>query len=256
MDNRPSAAFFDLDRTLIGGSSVFVFGLVARRHGMMSFTAMARDAANALAFKLAGASDEKADAVRARILSAIAGVEQADLEALGGEILPALLAKVRPESRTLVDLHRSAGRDTWVVSASPIEIVGDFARAMDMTGAVATVAEVENGVYTGELAEAFCYGTGKAHRIDKLATERGYDLRLCYSYSDSASDLPMLELVGHPVAVNPDAALRGVALQRGWPVVEFARTAKRVVKLTTAITGSAALTAGAYVLGRAHGRPS
>ncbi len=254
MERQQAAAFFDLDRTIIGGSSVFVFGRVARRHGLMSLPDMARDAASAAAFHVLGASDDKAEAVRERILGAIAGVPRTVLLELGDDILPPLLARVRPEARTLVDLHRSAQRDTWVVSASPIEIVGEFANAMQMTGAIATVADVENGIYTGSLAEEFCYGTGKRRRIEKLASERGYDLRLCYAYSDSVSDLPMLELVGHPVAVNPDSSLRAIARQRGWPVVEFARTAKRVVKLTTAATAAGALAAGTYLLGRSHGR--
>jgi hypothetical protein len=107
---------------------------------------------------------------------------------------------VRLESRGLIDLHHDAGRDTYIVSASPIEIVDDLADAMGMTGGIGTVAEIVDGVYTGRLAEPFCYGEGKARAIEKLAEEKGYDLRLSYAYSDSAGDLPFLEMVGHPVA--------------------------------------------------------
>ena len=111
-----------------------------------------------------------------------------------------------------------------------------------------------DGRYTGRLDGPFCYGSGKAEAIEKLAAERGYDLNLCYAYSDSASDLPMLELVGHPVAVNPDAALESVARERGWPMVIFSRRAKQVVKVTTAVSGAAGLAATTYALGRRHGR--
>ena len=123
-----------------------------------------------------------------------------------------------------------------------------------MTGAIATVAETVDGVYTGRLAEPFCYGPGKAVAIEKLAAAKGYDLRLCYAYSDSASDLPMLEIVGHPVAVNPDSKLDAIARARNWPIVEFSRTAKMVVRLSTAGAGAIGLAVGTYLMGRAHGK--
>ncbi len=109
-------------------------------------------------------------------------------------------------------------------------------------------------MYTGGLSEPFCYGPGKAQAIAKLAAERGYDLKLCYSYSDSVSDLPMLELVGHPVAVNPDRELERIARAKNWPIVEFSRTAKRVIGTTTAAAGAAGLAVGTYFLGRYHGK--
>lgn len=252
--NDPAAAFFDLDRTLIGGSSMFTFGMVAWRRGLVPTRDLLSDARNALAFRFTGASDEKTAAVRDRILGAIAGRTVAELRALGDEIIPRLLEEVRLESRGLIDLHHDAGRDTYIVSASPVEIVDDLASAMGMTGGIGTVAEVVDGAYTGELAEPFCYGQGKAVAITRLAAEKGYDLRLSYAYSDSAGDLPMLEEVGHPVAVNPDRALQSLAYHRGWPIVVFSRKAKQVIKLTTAIIGSAGLATSTYFLGRRRGR--
>lgn len=251
-----AAAFFDLDRTIITGSSVFTFGYVAYTHGLLPRGELTRDLGSALVFKFAGASDEKSEAVKNRILESIRGTRVEDLRHLGGEIIPRLLDGVRRESRGLIDLHHDAGRDTYIVSASPIEIISDFAAAMGMTGALGTVAEVVDGVYTGELAEPFCYGDGKAIAIEKLAAEKGYDLALCYSYSDSGSDLPMLEAVGHPVAVNPDRALETVAYHRGWPIVEFSRTRKRVITRTSAAAGAAAVALATYLLGRHHGRAS
>lgn len=254
MSEPKAAAFFDLDRTIIGGSSVFVFGWVAYRKGYMPTTQVLRDLLNAVAFQFAGASDDKTEAVKQRILEAIGGTEAQTLLDLADEIIPRLLDDVRREARGLIDLHRDAGRDTYIVSASPVEIVSRFADEMAMTGGLGTVAEIKNGVYTGDLAEPFCYGEGKAHAIAKIAAEQGYDLTRSYAYTDSAGDLPMLDVVGHPVAVNPDHSLETIAYHRGWPIVEFSRTRKKVIKRTTAISGATLAAAGAYALGRRHGR--
>jgi HAD superfamily hydrolase (TIGR01490 family) len=255
-DTEPArgAAFFDLDRTLISGSSAVDFGMIAWRHDLIPTKVIARDAWGALAFRLAGASDEKSEATRDRILGAVAGLRQDDLLSLNEEIVPRVLAKVRPESKGLIDMHHEAGRDCYIISASPAEVVEPLARALGMEGGIGTRSETRDGVYTGELDGPFCYGDGKRIIIEKLAASRGYDLRLSYCYSDSSSDLPMLELVGHPVAVNPDSPLEAVAHQRGWPVVIFSRRRKKVVRLTTAGVGALGLAGGAYALGRRQGR--
>jgi HAD superfamily hydrolase (TIGR01490 family) len=249
-----AAAFFDLDRTIISGSSLFQLGWVAYRDGMVPTAQVVSDVMGAIRFRLSGASDAKTESVRNRVLEAIAGIPIERLRELADQIIPRLLDDVRREARGLIDLHRDAGRDTYIVSASPVEIVADFAAALGMTGGIGTVAEVVDGIYTGRLAEPFCYGDGKARAIEKMAAERDYDLRLSYAYTDSASDLPMLEVVGHPVAVNPDRPLETVAFHRGWPVVEFSRTRKKVVKRTTAATGVVAAAAATYAIGRRHGR--
>ncbi len=248
------AAFFDLDRTIISGSSVFAFGWAAYRAGLIPTRDLVSDTMSAATFLFTGASDEKTEAVKERVLKAIAGVPVETLVALGEEIIPRLESEVRREARGLIDLHHDAGRDTYIVSASPVEIVNDFEEAIGMTGGIGTVAEIADGVYTGELAAPFCYGDGKAAAVVALAGERGYDLPLSYAYTDSIGDLPMLEAVGHPVAVNPDRALETVAYHRGWPIVEFSRTRKRVDKRTTAAIGSAALAGVAFGVGWARGR--
>jgi HAD superfamily hydrolase (TIGR01490 family) len=253
-NKRPAAAFFDLDRTLIAGSSAFVFGHAAWRHGMMPTGELLSDAMKAVTFRFTGASDDKANAVRDRILSAIKGRKIEELMTLADDVIPRLLDDVRKESQGFLGLHTEAGRDTYMVTASPIEIVQSLSSELGMTGAIATVAETINGVYTGGLSEPFCYGPAKANAIAAVAHREGYDLALCYAYSDSASDLPMLELVGHPVAVNPDSPLEAVARARGWPIVEFSRTARKVTRTTTAGVGAAGLAATTYVLGRRHGR--
>jgi HAD superfamily hydrolase (TIGR01490 family) len=255
-EDRRGAAFFDLDRTIISGSSVFIWGWVAYRAGMMPTGDLLRDLLSYVGFKLKGAGDAKTEAVKNRVLQAIEGVHIDEFRALGDDILVRLLDDVRHESRALIDLHDEAGRDTYIVSASPIEIIDGFAEAMHMTGAIGTVAELKDGVYTGELAEPFCYGPGKAEAIVRMAEEKGYDLQKSYAYSDSIGDLPMLEAVGHPVAVNPDKALAAISYQRGWPIVEFSRRSKKVIKRTTATAGAVALAGSTYLLGRRHGKAS
>ncbi|MDX2468636.1 MAG: HAD-IB family hydrolase [Acidimicrobiia bacterium] len=253
-DSRAAAAFFDLDRTLIAGSSAFVFGRAAWRADMISTGELLADAGKAITFRFTGASDEKADAVRDRILMAIKGRGAEELLAMADDVIPRLLDSVRKESQGFIELHTEAGRDTYMVTASPIEIVQSLAAELEMTGAIATVAEAKDGVYTGELSEPFCYGPAKADAIRRVAAREGYDLDLCYGYSDSLSDLPMLEVVGHPVAVNPDSGLEAIARTRGWPIVEFSRTARKVVRTTTASVGAVGLAVATYALGRRHGR--
>jgi HAD superfamily hydrolase (TIGR01490 family) len=249
-----AAAFFDLDRTLISGASAFTFGVAAWRQKMVPTRQFAKDAAGAIAFKLFGASDDQAGKARDRLLGAVAGVRQADLVALNPHIVPKLLDEVRPEAADLLELHRRAGRDTYIVSASPQEMVEPLATSLGMTGGIGTVAEVRDGVYTGALAGPFCYGPGKVEAIRELSEWEGYDLGRCYAYSDSASDLPMLEAVGHPVAVNPDSALERVARRNGWPIVIFRRRTRMVIRRVTTTVGAGALAAGSLAGGIAIGR--
>ncbi len=249
-----AAAFFDLDRTLISGSSAFVFGVTAWRNDLVPSSQFARDAVQALLFRVSGASDNTTDQTRDRLLSAVAGVKQADLAALNGVIIPKLLDRIRPEARSLLERHREHGHDTYIVSASPIELVGPLAAALGMTGGIGTVAEVVDGLYTGALVGPFCYGVGKVEAIIDLARWESYDMNLCYGYSDSASDIPMLELVGHPVAVNPDGPLSRHAQHRGWPRVVFSRKRKSVVRASSAAAGAAVVAGTTFAAGMRYGR--
>jgi HAD superfamily hydrolase (TIGR01490 family) len=249
-----AAAFFDLDRTLISGSSAFTFGIAAWRNDLVPTGQFARDALGALAFRFSGASDGTTDQTRARILSAVKGAQQSELIALNAVIIPKLLERIRPEARKLLDMHRAAGRDTYIVSASPAELVAPLAQALGMTGGIGTVAEVVDGVYTGELAGPFCYGAGKVDAIAELIRWDGYDLERSYGYSDSASDLPMLEAVGHPVAVNPDGPLERVANERGWPIVIFSRRRKTVIRTSSATAGAVAVAGATFAAGLRIGR--
>jgi HAD superfamily hydrolase (TIGR01490 family) len=245
----PSAAFFDLDRTLISGSSAFVLGIAAWRGDLVPTHQFVRDAFSALSFILSGASDDTSHGVRDRILGAVRGIHVDDLVALNAEIVPKLLERVRPESLRLIDRHRQAHRATYIVSASPIELVEPLAKALGMTAGIGTRSSIVDGVYTGELNGPFCYAEGKVEAITELARWEGFDLEQCWAYSDSASDLPMLSAVGHPVAVNPDSKLERHANQSGWPVVEFRKRTKAVIRRTTRTVAAAALAASAFAGG-------
>jgi HAD superfamily hydrolase (TIGR01490 family) len=248
------AAFFDLDRTLISGASVFPFAIEAWREGLASNREMAAWAMDALVFKLAGESPERNEEARSAMLSRIAGVSVETLDGIAKAILPGLEARVRPESRALVEMHREAGRDTWIASASAERIVAQLARVLGMTGGIGTRAAVVEGHYTSDLDGPFVHGPGKAEAVQAIVDSRGYDIRNCYAYSDSISDLPLLELVGHPVAVNPDSALEAIARERGWPIVVFSRRTKLAVRWSLAGVAAAGLAVGTYSLGRRHGR--
>jgi HAD superfamily hydrolase (TIGR01490 family) len=249
-----SAAFFDLDRTLISGSSAFVLGIAAWRAGLVPVRQFTRDAAGAVAFRFAGASDDTSEGVRDRILGAVKGVRVDDLVALNADIVPKLLGKIRPEARRMLEMHRHAGRATYIVSASPVELVEPLAKALGMTAGIGTRSEIVDGVYTGALNGPFCYGPGKVEAMEEIARWEGFDLAHCWAYSDSASDLPMLQAVGHPVAVNPDAKLERVAATNNWPVVVFSQRTKSVIRRTTQAVGAAALVVGGFVGGVQYAR--
>ncbi len=252
-----AAAFFDLDRTLIAGASIFPLAVEAWRAGMITNADIAKMAAEAFAFLVAGDTGKgKSDQLRTEILARVAGVEVEKLTEVGRELLPKLANRVRPESKNLIERHRKAERDTWIVSASPQEIVEPLAAALGMTGAIGTQGKIVDGRYTEELARPFVYGEGKADAIRSVADERGYSLADCYAYTDSISDLPMMDLVGHPIAVNPDGDLAELARERGWAVVAFAQRTKRAVIVGAASTAAVGGSVGFYFLGRRHGRSS
>jgi HAD superfamily hydrolase (TIGR01490 family) len=248
-----SAAFFDLDRTLMSGSSAYYFGKACYREGLLPLPRLLADAGKALTFKLFGASDEKSEALRDRILASVAGHDAEVFRQLSPSVVEELLPRIRSEAQGLLDMHEQAERDVYIISASPVEIVGELARALDIAGGLGTESEIADGVYTGRLAAPFCCGEGKAEVARKLAADRGYDLAQSYAYADSASDLPILQLVGHPVAVNPDRSLLSVAHRRGWPIVEFNRQTKQAMRAATIAATGLGAGSGGYLLGRRHG---
>lgn len=216
----PSAAFFDLDRTLIRGSANFPLALAAFRAGFVPKRQLAKDVVNAVIFVVGGASDERSAALRERILDAVKGVPVKDVIGLGDEFIPHLAETVIPEAQAELDLMKAEGRDRIIVSASPIEIVQQLADRLGLEGAVGTRSAIKDGMYTGKLAGPFCYGEGKVEAIELLAKERGYNLAASFAYSDSISDLPFMQAVGNAVAINADLRLTEFAMDRGWRIVE------------------------------------
>ncbi len=246
----PVAAFFDVDNTLIRGASIYHFarGLAARN--MLGPRDVARMTMRHLSFRLHGTEDlGQVDAVRQAALGFVAGRSVAELVQLGEEIYDETMAsRIWEGTRELTERHLAAGEQVWLVTATPVELAEILARELGLTGALGTVAEIEDGVYTGRLVGGLMHKEAKAAAIRALAEREGLDLAGCTAYSDSANDLPMLTLVGHPNVVNPDRRLRAEAEHRGWPVHEF-RSGRRA----TAIVFLAAAGAGAIAGGAAAG---
>lgn len=233
-----SAAFFDLDRTLIRGSANFPLALAAFKAGFVPKRQLARDVVNAVIFVVAGASDERSAALRERILDAVKDVPVKDIIKLGDEFIPHLAETVMPEAQAELDRMKAEGRDRIIVSASPIEIVQELADKLGLEGAVGTRSEIKDGKYTGKLAGPFCYGEGKVLAIQELAKERGYDLSKSVAFSDSISDLPFMQAVGSAVAINADLPLTEFALDRGWRVVETRGDTARLAEAAMAVRKS------------------
>jgi HAD superfamily hydrolase (TIGR01490 family) len=250
-----SAAFFDLDKTLMQGSSAYQFGRAAYRAGLLGRRQLLADAIANIQFRLRGATDADSLALRERIAASLEGKRVVDLERLGVEVLGLILPRIYPQMLALAHEHQDAGRRAYIVTAASQELADILAHVMALDGAVGSgISEVVDGVYTGRPTGVFVYRSGKATAIEELAAREGIDLSESYAYSDSESDLPMLEAVGHPVAVNPDMTLARIARERGWDVLRFDRLGRR---LKTAVALGAAAGAGGIggVVAVRHLRP-
>jgi HAD superfamily hydrolase (TIGR01490 family) len=217
-----TAAFFDLDKTLISRSSTLAFVPSFYRHGLISGMQAARGALAQLMFRLGGADHNQMEKIKEQVSKLCRGwpVERVT-EIVTTHLADTIGPIVYTEGRRLLDSHREAGRDVIIVSTSGQEMVGPIGAMLGASGIIATKMRHAEGRYTGEL-EFYAYGEAKASRIRELSAERGYRLADCFAYSDSVTDLPMLEAVGHPHAVKPDRRLRKIAVERGWPVLVFA----------------------------------
>src|SRR5918992_6282660 len=215
------AAFFDLDKTLIEGSSALHFGRAAYKNGMVSRRQLVRDAWANLKFRVQGSTDAGTDELRQRILDAIAGQRVVDLQRLGPDVLAGILPLLYREVLNEAYAHQDAGRPAYIVTAASQELADVLAHVLVLDGGIGMRSEVRDGVYTGKPAGPFTYRDGKAVAIRELAAREGIDLSASYAYSDSESDLPMLRAVGHAVAVNPDRELERVAREEGWRIMRF-----------------------------------
>jgi HAD superfamily hydrolase (TIGR01490 family) len=232
------AAFFDLDKTIIAGSSTLAFSGPMRERGLVGRRALVRSGYAQLLLMVAGADADFMERMRQRLSALCAGWDAAEVSTVIEQYVPEILPPmIYREATALIEKHRARGHEVAVVSASGLELVTPIARALGADHAVGTRMCLSEGRYTGEI-EFYCYGEGKAVAARELAAERGYRLELCHAYTDSITDLPLLEVVGHPTAVNPDRELRRVAVRRGWPVLDFVapvplhlRTGRRVRSL-------------------------
>lgn len=238
------AAFFDLDKTVIAKSSTLAFTGKLYKAGMLGRRTLLRAAIGQLMYVFFGADEDQLERAREAMLQLTKGWNRVEIEALVSEALEEVVAPlVYAEALFLIDEHIREGRAVYIVSASPEEVVRPLARYIGVSNVIATRAEVdENGLYTGGV-ELYAYGEEKAAAVREVADRNAISLADSYAYSDSITDQPLLELVGHPVAVNPDGDLRSIAEERGWPILDF----KRQVSLAERLTRPVPLISGATV---------
>jgi len=251
------AAFFDLDRTLIAGSSGLPWARAATKAGLISRRQMARWGVDALRFRLRGSTDEATEKLLAEIKAVFRGTSARDISRLAPEVLVGVLPRIYPEMLEEVYGHQDAGRPTFIVSAAGDELVQLLARILYMDGGIGTTYEIgEDGLFTGDLGGGFMYGEGKVEAIRRFAADHDIDLTVSYAYSDSASDLPMLRAVGNPVVVNPDDDLLRIAREQGWRVMRFEKLGRRLTFAAFTVLIAAAGLVGRHRIGPWTGQTS
>jgi HAD superfamily hydrolase (TIGR01490 family) len=238
-----AAAFFDVDNTIMVGASMFHFARGLARRGYFTWRDLAAFARKQVRFRLGGESHEDIASVREAALVFVAGKPVGQIVDVGHQIYDEeMRERIWAGTLALTRQHLAAGEPVWLVTATPVELAAIIAERLELTGSLGTIAEARDGVYTGHLVGSVLHGQAKAAAVQALALERGYDLARCSAYSDSINDLPMLSLVGRPVAVNPDSALRVEARARGWEIRDF-RTGRKALRV--GIPGAAALAVAA-----------
>jgi HAD superfamily hydrolase (TIGR01490 family) len=253
-------AFFDLDKTVVSKSSSLALTRPMYKAGLVTRSQLLKGAYAQLVYLLLGADERKMDRIKESMLALTKGWERGQVEQVVREALAELIDPyIYLEALDLMELHRARGRKVFIVSSSPEEVVRPLAERLGAAEVIATRARIEDDRYTGEL-EFYCYGENKAAMIRDVAKAEGIDLSGSYAYSDSITDLPMLEAVGHPVAVNPDRDLRREAERRGWQIRDFRRPVRLRQRLpqvptpapgvTVAVAGAAAAVLGWWYLRR------
>ena len=218
------AAFFDLDKTIIAGSSTLAFGRPLYRAGFLHRRTLLRLGIASVSYMLFGADEDSLERARDEMLDLVSGWDQAEIDAIVAETLDEVIEPlVFAEALFLIDEHKRAGREVYVVSASPEEFVTPIARMVGIDQVIATQIRTDAmGRYVPEL-ERYVMGPGKAEAMRDVAERDGIDMAGSFAYTDSYTDLPMLEAVGNPVAVNPEKELRDAAEEHEWPILEFQR---------------------------------
>jgi HAD superfamily hydrolase (TIGR01490 family) len=247
-----AAAFFDLDNTVIQGASVYQLAKGLYRRGFFPTRLILKGLWLQAYFRMAGR--EKAEHIedaRSTILGFIKGHTVAEVQAIADEIYEDSIARrIWPGTRAIAQMHLDVGQQVWLVTAAPVEVAAVIAARLGMTGAVGTTAEHEDGIYTGRLTGELLHGAAKAEAVHALTAEFNLDLARCFAYSDSYNDLPMLSLVGHPCAINPDRRLLEHAEEQDWQVRDY-RTGRRAVRLGLLGAGAAGAATGAVAAGLA-----
>ncbi|MFJ9028180.1 HAD family hydrolase [Streptomyces sp. NPDC102274] len=254
-DNR-AAAFFDLDNTVMQGAAIFHLGRGLYKRKFFQRRELARFAWQQAWFRLAGVEDpEHMQDARDSALSIVKGHRVSELMSIGEEVYDEYMAdRIWPGTRALAQAHLDAGQQVWLVTAAPVETATIIARRLGLTGALGTVAESIDGVYTGKLVGEPLHGPAKAEAVRALAAAEGFDLDRCAAYSDSHNDIPMLSLVGHPYAINPDTKLRKHARRLDWRLRDY-RTGRKAAKLgIPAAAGVGALAGGTAAAVALHRR--
>lgn len=231
---RRGAAFFDLDKTIIAKSSTLAFAGRLSKAGFLSRRALLKAGIAQAYYAMFGADHNQMEKVRQELSELTKGWDKAQIEQLVEETVDEVVAPlVYAEALAIIDEHHRAGRRVIVISSSPTEVVAPLGKYLGVDEVIGTRPEVDaEGKYTGRL-EFYAYGEGKAEALRELAEREGISLEDSYAYSDSITDLPMLEVVGHPVVVNPDKELRAIAEQRDWQIMEFQRPVTVRTRLAT-----------------------
>jgi len=248
---RTSAAFFDLDKTILAKSSSFAFARPFYKEGLIGRSDVIRSAYAQFMFHASGADHDQMETMRDYMSKLVTGWEVDKVQRIVAETLDEIIdPMVYQEALDLIAEHREAGREVVIISSSGTDVVEPIGARLGADLAIGTQVSIEDGRYTGEIVY-YAYGEGKAEAMRALAGERGYDLANCFAYSDSFTDLPMLDAVGFPVAVNPDTSLRALAIEREWPVVDFERPVamRRTIEPKQAVAAGAGVAVGAVALG-------
>jgi HAD superfamily hydrolase (TIGR01490 family) len=226
-----AGAFFDVDNTVMRGASIFHLARGLYKRDFFSLRDILGFAWQQLSFLARGENLEHVDQIQAKALGFVAGHSVAELRAVGEEVFDEIMAaKIWPGTKALAQMHLDAGQRVWLVTASPVEVAEVIAHRLGLTGGLGTVAEHVDGVYTGRLVGSLLHGPAKVEAVRALAEREGLDLQRCSAYSDSANDIPLLDLVGNPCAINPDGKLRSYAKAHGWRVRDY-RTGRKAARI-------------------------
>ncbi|HEX5376743.1 MAG TPA: HAD-IB family hydrolase [Solirubrobacterales bacterium] len=251
-----AAAFFDLDKTLMAGSSGMQFARIAAKRKIVSRRQLAGWVVEHMRYRLRGTTDARTEEVLRVARELISGLSATTVDRMGPEVMAAILPRVYPQMLDEVYAHQDAGRATFIVSAAGHDVVESLANVLGMDGGIGTRYELDGeGSFTGRFDGPFVYGPGKVEAMQAFAAAHDIDLATSYAYSDSISDLPMLRAVGNPVVVNPDPPLLEIAREEGWQTLRFERLGRRLVAVAVTLLATVAGFGGSRIAARRKAPP-